>query len=327
MEWLDALLASGVRSTTPILLATLACLPTLWTRDVNIGLEGLMILGAFSGVALGLVTGSALAAVALTLVLAAALGWGFALLVTKLRVDVFVAGLVLFILGGAVAVYLLDALFEAQGNLADPAVPGLPVVELPFLAGVPLIGGLVTGHGVLTWVAVLLLVLVVVMDRRSVLVRHLRAAGSHPAALATSGGAVDRARILAQVWCFVLSALAGLHISLGQLSLFTVGMTGGLGFVALAAAIFSGGRVLFAAAVSLGFGLATALTYQFTADVPFELGQMVPSLTALIALVVISRRSLRAHRRPPAAAPADSAAPARAEGATAARTAPGPRHR
>lgn len=291
MDWSDVFLGSGIRTTIPILLATLGCLPTLWTRDINIGLEGIMIFGAFAGVALGLVTQSVLLAVVLTVAVAGVAGLAFGVLVSKLKVDVFVLGLVLFVFAGAAVAYLLDGIFGVEANLSDPAIPGLPALVIPGIADVPVLGGLLSGHSPLTWLCVLLVALVVVADRRSVVVRRLRAAGSAPTALAASGVAVDRLRILAQVWCFVLSALAGVQISLGQLSLFTLGMTGGVGFVALAAAIFSGGRVWLAVLVSLGLGFATSVTYQFDKNVvPFELTQMIPYLAALAALIVLSRR-------------------------------------
>ena len=297
MELLDALLNSSIRMTTPILLAALACLPTLWTRDINIGLEGIMIFGAFFGVAIGVVTGSAVLAVALTLVLAVLAGVCFGLLVAKLKVDVFVAGIVLFVFAGAATAYLLDVIFGVKGNLADPSIPALQTVVLPGVEDFPVIGGLLSGHTVLTWVAVALTLALFVVDRRTIVGVYLRAAGAHPEALDTSGVSVVRIRVLAQVWCFALAALAGVQISLGQLSLFTVGMTGGVGFVALAVVIFSRGSVMMTAVVSVCFGAATALTFQFDKNiVPHELTQMLPYAAALFALILISRRTSSSRR-------------------------------
>lgn len=297
MDWLDALLGSGMRMTTPILLSALACLPTLWTRDINIGLEGIMVFGAFFGVALGIATGSALTATLITLVLAAFAGLCFGVMVTRLKVDVFVGGIVLFVFAGAATAYLLDAIFGVKGNLADPAIPSLATVVVPFVSDVPILNGIVSGQSVLTWVAALLVVVLLVVDRRTALGIHLRAAGAHPEALATAGVSVIRIRIMAQVWCFALASLAGIQISLGQLSLFTVGMTGGVGFVALAVVIFSRGSVLLTALISLCFGLATAVTFQFDKNVvPHELTHILPYAAALVALILLSTRSRRPRR-------------------------------
>jgi len=279
---------------TPILLAALACLPTLWTRDINIGLEGIMIFGAFFGVAIGLVTGSVWVAITVTVVLAAIVGICFGLLVTSLKVDVFVAGIVLFVFAGGATAYLLDTIFGAKGNLADPSIPALPVITIPGLEEVTVLGGLLSGHSILTWTAVVLFIAMLVLDRTSVIAVYLKAAGSHPQALATSGVRVNRMRVLAQMWCFVLASLAGIQVSLGQLSLFTVGMTGGVGFVALAVVIFARGNVALTALISLAFGAATALTFQVDKNVvPHELTSILPYAAALVALIFISRRSRR----------------------------------
>lgn len=297
MEWLDALMGSGIRLTTPILLAALACLPTAWTRDLNIGLEGIMIFGAFFGVAVGLSTGSIWIALLVTVVLAALAGACFALLVAKLRVNVFVLGIVLFVFAGAATAYMLSAFFGVKGNLAEPGTPVLPTVSIPGVEEVPVLGGLLSGHTILTWLAVILIVVMIILDRRSVIVVHLRAAGAHREALAVSGVNVTRVRVLAQIWCFVFSALAGMQlITLGQLTLFTVGMTGGMGFVALAVVIFAKGRVGRAAGIAVGFGFATALTFQVDNNVvPYDLSRVLPYAVAFVALIVLSRQSLRSQ--------------------------------
>jgi ABC-type uncharacterized transport system permease subunit len=299
VQWINGFLESGVRVTTPILLATMAGVPTLWTADINIGLEGIMIFGAFLGVAAGIAFHSLVLAITVTLLLAIVSGLLFALAVTKLRVNVFIAGLVLIVVAGAATVYMLQELFGVQGSLNVPGTPGLPTLIIPGVSSIPILGALLSGQGVMSWVTVIVVVFVFFMDKRSVLVRHLRAAGSHPVALATSGVSVDSMRIIAQIWCFALAALAGVQISLGQLSLFTNGMTAGMGFIALAAVIFSRGRVWLAVLMALVFGFATSLTYQIDKNVlPTELTQLIPYVVAFVGLVVLARTSMR-HRRAP----------------------------
>ncbi len=292
MEWLDAFLASGMRFTTPILLAALGCLLTTWTADLNVGLEGAMIFGAFFGVVVGLTVGSAVVAVLVVLVMGALAGVLFGYLITAFRVNVFVAGIVLNVLGAGGTVYLLRSMFGVKGTLSSDRIPALPRVNIPGVESIPALGGLVSGHSLLTYVAWLLVLLVAVAARRTVVVRHLKAAGEHPAALATAGGNVPRMRILAQAWCFALCGLAGMQLSMGQLTLFTEGMTSGLGFVALAAVIFSRGRVGLLAVMSLVFGLSTAAGVQINEDLmPPQFAQMIPYVVALAGLILLARRS------------------------------------
>ena len=292
MEFLDAFLASGTRFTTPILLAALGGLLTAWTRDLNVGLEGAMLFGAFFGVVIGLTTGSWVSAVLLTAVLGAMAGLAFGFLVSVLNVNVFVAGIALNVLGAGGTVYLLRSWYGVKGTLSGDNVESIPRIDIPVVADIPLVGAILSGQTVLTYVCWLLVALTALAVRYSVVVRRLKAAGEHPAALTTAGGSVTRMRILAQVWCFTLCALAGVQLSLGQLSLFTEGMTSGLGFVALAAVIFSQGRVLLLAVISVVFGLSSAATVVIPESVaPPQFAQMLPYVLALIGLIVLARTS------------------------------------
>lgn len=292
MEFLEAFLASGVRFTTPILLAALGGLLTAWTRDLNVGLEGAMIFGAFFGVVIGITTESWVLAVVITATMGALSGFIFGFLITIWRVNVFVAGIALNVLGAGGTVYLLRSLYGVKGTLSSDQVPSVPRVAIPGLDHVPFIGGIVSGQTVLTYVSWALVVFTALAVRHSVVVRHLKAAGEYPAALRTAGGNVTAMRILAQIWCFTLCALAGVQLSLGQLSLFTEGMTSGLGFVALAAVIFSRGRVLWLTLISIVFGLSSAGTVVIPESVlPPQFAQMMPYVVALVGLIVLARSS------------------------------------
>jgi len=288
----EAFLASGVRFSTPILLAALGCLPTRWTRDLNVGLEGAMLFGAFSGVVTGYHFGSAAAAVLATAVIGAAAGLGFGALITWLRASAFVVGTALNVLAAGATVYLLRSWFGVKGAFSSPQIPALPTLELGFLARIPLLGPVLSGQTPLTYASWLLVGFVAWASRHSVLVRHLKASGEHPEALRVAGGNVTRARILAQVWCFALCGLAGVQLSLGQLTLFTEGMTSGLGFVALAVVIFCRGSALLLTGMSAAFGLTSALSVRLDSSVlPSQFAQMLPYLVAFVGLVVLSRRS------------------------------------
>lgn len=292
MEFVDAFLASGVRFTTPILLAALGGLLTAWTRDLNVGLEGIMIFGSFFGVVIGMTTGAWLPAVIGVTVMGAVSGLLFGLMITYWRVNVFVAGIALNVLGAGGTVYLLRSMYGVKGTLSGDTVQSIPRLDIPVVADVPIIGPILSGQTVLTYACWVLVILTGLAVRYTVITRRLKAAGEHPAALATAGGSVTAMRILAQAWCFALCALAGVQLSLGQLSLFTEGMTSGMGFVALAAVIFSRGKVMYLAAISIVFGLSSAATVVIPASVLApQFAQMMPYVVALLGLIVLSRTS------------------------------------
>lgn len=292
MDILDAFLSSGVRFTTPILLAGLGGLLTDWTKDLNVGLEGAMLFGAFLGVAIGLATGNVALAVLLTVILGAIAGALFGILVAMFRVNVFVAGIVLNIFAAGATVYLLHGIYGVKGTLSDPNMPSLGSITIPGIDQIPVLGAILSGHTVLTYLSWALVAVTALAARYTVVARHLKAAGEHPEALATAGGKVTLMRVLAQVWCFMLCALAGLQLSIGQLSLFTEGMTSGLGFVALAAVIFARGRTGLLALMCVLFGIATAASILVDASVmPPQFAQMLPYVVAFAGLVVLARTS------------------------------------
>lgn len=292
MDFLDAFLASGMRFTTPILLAALGGLLTAWTRDLNVGLEGAMIFGSFFGVVIGMSTGAWFPAVVLTAVMGALSGLLFGLLITYWRVNVFVAGIALNVLGAGGTVYLLRTMYGVKGTLSSDSVPSIPRFDIPVIGDIPIVGAIVSGQTLLTYACWIMVILTGLAVRHTVIVRHLKAAGEHPAALATAGGSVTTMRIFAQVWCFTLCALAGVQLSLGQLSLFTEGMTSGLGFVALAAVIFSRGRVSLLAGICVVFGLSSAAAVVIPEEtLPPQFAQMLPYVVALLGLIILARTS------------------------------------
>ena len=183
-------------------------------------------------------------------------------------------------------------MYGVKGSLSGETIPSIPRIDIPVIENVPVLGGMLSGQTVLTYVCWIMVLVTALAVRHSVITRRLKAAGEHPSALATAGGSVTRMRILAQVWCFTLCALAGVQLSLGQLSLFTEGMTSGLGFVALAAVIFSRGRVGLLALISLVFGLSSAAAVVIPDEtLPSQFAQMIPYVVALIGLILLSRTS------------------------------------
>jgi simple sugar transport system permease protein len=288
---LEAYLASGVRFSTPLLLAALGGLATWWTRDLNIGLEGFMLFGSFFAVLTAYQTGSSILAVVLTVLAGALIGLLFGLVVVGLRANVFVVGAAVNVLALGGTVFLLRIVLGTRGSFSSPDLPALPRLTIPVVDAVPLVGGLLSGHTVLTYLSWLLVAVVAWAARHTVLVRRLKAAGEHREALQSAGRSVRLVRLLAQVWCAALCALAGMQLSLGQLTLFTEGMTAGKGFVALAAVIFSGGGAAALLAVCLLFGFTESLSVRMESlGLPPQFPQMLPYVVTLIGLVVVSLR-------------------------------------
>lgn len=292
MEFVINVLYSTLRVSTPLILAAMAGALSKQVNLLNIALEGLMLFGAFAGVVFAAQFGNTwlglLAAVLLALTLSAV----FALFVIDLRVNLIVAGLAINILALGLTAYLLTVVFNTRGAFIPDNVTPLPTWNIPILQDVPVLGRILSGHGILvyfSWVMVLVTSLILYKTPFGL---HLRAVGEHKEAAQTAGIAVRRVEYLSILLGGMLAGLAGAQLSIGDLTLFTDSMTNGRGFIALAAVFFGNGAPGLTAIGCLLFGMFEALQFRVQVMTGFspQLLQMLPYLIVVIILVLISIR-------------------------------------
>lgn len=264
---------------TPLVFAALGGVLSERSGVVNIGLEGIMIAGAFTGVVVSGATGSPLFGVLAAAAVGALVAALLAFAATRLAVDQIVAGTGLNIAALAAAAFGLVLVYHQPG--ASHEVPNLGrggEVALTVVAGLCALG--------LAWFLF-----------RTPWGLRVRACGEDPAAAEAAGIDALRVRFWAVTAGGAIAALGGVYLSLAELDLYSDGMTAGRGFIALAAVIFGRWNPLGAAAAALCFGFFSALQYSLQrAGIPSEVMQAVPYLVAIAALAGFAGRV-----RPPAA--------------------------
>ncbi len=298
-----SLFQQTLRAAIPVVLAALGCLLTDQVGMMNIGVEGMMLIGAFFAVWGSWLFGSWAAGLAFALGVGIVLGLFYYVMVIRFRADEFIIGVALNLFAIGLTTFLLRTVFGKgiQGSLAIDKSLGLPTLDWPWLAGVPILGPLLNGNTLLVYACLLLVLLCWVMLYKTPLGYHLRAAGEHPEALRTAGKSPERMKLLASVLCGALSALAGAHLSTGYLTMFSENMSANRGFVAVACVIFgaSNPSKVFLAALLFGFLDALGLRLQeyvssyITAMVPYVVTVLMMVLAALLA----RRRRNRARER------------------------------
>lgn len=312
-----ALIVATLRTTAPILLVALGGSFTTKAGIFNIGLEGQMLAGAFFAVLGSIWTGSAWGGVLCGVAAALVFAYVFALLVVTFRANEVVVGLALNILAGGMTISLMKAIFGTRGSIVGKGIVGLPKVQIPYAREV--LGpwaSLVSGYTPLVYVAFIAVPLLVLFYRRTRLGLYIRVVGEKPEAAEALGISITRIRYIASLLCGVFAGLAGAHLSLGYITMFTENMSSGRGFMAVAILIFSNGDPLRALAGCLLFGFADAFSLRLqTFGYPSYLILAVPYLVALAALFALSyrarpkliretaetmRRFLRADAAPPA---------------------------
>lgn len=292
----SALFAAMLRYATPLAFAALGGLFSERSGVVNIGLEGMMLMGAFFAILGADKTGSWVAGLLIGIAAGAALASVHAFFAISLRSDQIVGGTAINFLALGITGYLLIDIYGTEGTPTD--TPSIPNVSLGFLDGVPFLGAIFGDLNLMIWLMLLTVVLTWVVVFRTPAGLRIRSVGEHPRAADTVGISVYGVRYGAVILSGALAAAGGAYLSIGFVNSFTENMTAGRGFIALAALIFGKWRPFGAAGACMLFGFSSALAqrlpeYSQSASVLF---QALPYVLTLIAVAGIVGRSI-----PPAA--------------------------
>ena len=283
-----------LRSATPVALAAMGGALTEHAGIMNIGMDGMILLGAFVGVIGSYLTASAGLGVLAAVGLGVRVGLLFALFVVKLRSDEFIIGCALNTFAAGATAYLSRAIFGLSGT-SGHHVTSLPRLHLNFLNHIPFLGKILNHHSVfvyVTWILVLLMWLFVYKTPWGF---WLRASGEQPETLRTAGVSPERMQWLASILCGVFCGLAGAHLSLGYLNgTFTENMSNSRGFIAFACVIFSAANPSKAYLAALMFGFFDALGYRLQGVISSDLTATIPYLITVVMMVYVVVRS---HRR------------------------------
>ncbi|MGN0658936.1 MAG: ABC transporter permease [Emergencia sp.] len=292
------LFQNTIRNATPVILAALGGLFTEHAGIMNIGMEGMILTGAFVAVAFSFTFASAPMGVLLAVLVGILIGLFFALFVVKLKSDEFIIGMTLNTFASGLTIFLLRNVFGQTGTWATKAIKGLPAVDIPLLEDIPFIGPILSGHSIFVYISWILVFVVWVFLYRTPYGFWMRASGEHPEALETAGVDPVKMKVLASVLCGIFCGFAGAHLSLGYLNCFTEGMSASRGFIAFACVVFGMANPpkVFGAALLFGFLQALGLRLQ-SVGVPSDLTAAVPYLATVLMLVYIVASSENRKKR------------------------------
>ena len=288
---LGPILQSTVRNATPLVFAALGGLFSERSGVVNIGLEGLMLISAFAGVVGASLSGNAFVG------LGTAIGAGLlfalihALMCVTFEADQIISGTAINLLALGGTGFLMVAIFVSGGT--SPRIEGFESIAIPVLSSIPLLGPALFDQSILVYLMYVLVPVVFFVVFRTPFGLRLRATGEVPEAVDTAGVNVARIRYYGVGLSGVLAALGGAYLSMGLLSAFTENMTGGRGFIALAALIFGRWNPIGAAGAALLFGFAQAVTFSVNEQaIPIEFIEMTPYLLTIVALAGFGGRAI-----------------------------------
>lgn len=275
------------RVTTPILFTALGAMISRRAGIMNISLEGMMLVGALFGVIGSTYSQSALVGVLCAVVASLLLSLVFAYFVLKLKSDLILTGIALNLMASGGTVFLLSVICGDKGVSTSMASKVVPSIEIPLIKDIPILGEILSGHNVLTYVALLSVVVVYVLVNKSPLGLRIRSVGENPDAAESVGISVVKTRFIALMITGILSGLGGAFMSMGYVSWFARDMAAGRGYIALAAQNLGNATPIGTCLASFLFGIADALSSSLQIlSVPAEFIQMIPYVTTVIGLIV-----------------------------------------
>jgi len=288
--FLTALLFGAVTAGVPLLLAGLGEQISEKAGVLNIGIEGMMLFGAYWGFVAAYFSGSFWLGFLVGGMAGMAVALLMALFCIRLGMNQIVIGISLTL--GAEGLTALLHHFEFSRSY--PRLDAAPTLALPGLIKLPVFGPALFHHHPLVYLAVIAVVVVSMMFRHTYIGLNLEAAGQKPAALDTAGISVDGTRTGAVLATGFLAGLGGAYMANIGAGLFVPFMTGGAGFIGIVLAMLARGRPLWVLLGALMFGVSLALTTALQVsgvNIPTDVVQMLPFAMVILVLVIFARHS------------------------------------
>lgn len=280
---------SVLMMSAPIIFATLGCAVAQKSGCTNLGMEGIMLMSALTGVLVSAYTGQIWLGFIAALIMGVFMGLFVAYFALKLRVDIILVGIAVNLIGSGATVFAMYVFTGDRATTTSLMSGYLPQLSIPLLRDIPFLGTVLSGHNILTYFAYISVFVLAFLLFRTRLGLRIRAVGETPDAASSVGVSVNRIKTISLAISGLLGGFGGAFMSMAYLSYFSKGMTGGRGFVALAACAMGNANPVACFFTSLLFGFFYALsTYARTLPIPDQLVAMLPYLATIIGLVIFS---------------------------------------
>ncbi len=290
---LTGMLVSSLVRATPIAFAALSGIYSERSGVVNIGIEGMMLMGAFTSVVFASITQNMFVGVIAGILAGMVLGALHGVLSIKYKVNQIISGAGIIILALGLTSYLQRSILNLYPELNQPG-PAIAALQIPVLWRIPVLGPVFFNLSPIIYTLFVLLIVTQVLMNNTRWGLRVRSVGEHPKAADTLGINVFRIRYISVLTSGAIAGLAGSYISIGAAGRFNEGMTAGKGFLGLAAMIFGNWNPFGAFAGSLIFGFFDSWQEKLSllqVGIPVDLLGMAPFIATMIVLAGFVGRS------------------------------------
>ncbi len=286
---------SGIRLATPYLYAAIGETFAQRSGVLNLGVEGIMLMGAYAGFYVVFQTGNLLLGVLAAAIVGGLMGLAMAFISVTLQAEQGISGIGLFMFGlGASSLLFKTTLGTVEG------VSGFPELNGCFgsfcMSDIPIVGPVFFGHSIMVYGAFLLVPIAWWVINKTTWGLNIRSVGQNPQAADTLGISVARVRYATVTLGGVLAGIAGASLSISLLNIFQENMTNGMGFIAVALVYFGSWTPFGVLAGALLFSLINALQLWVQVlglNIPSDVAVMLPYLLTIIVLAVPFKRALQ----------------------------------
>lgn len=282
-------IASGIRLATPFLLASLGEALGQRSGVLNLGVDGVMLLGAFSAYYTVLQTGNLYTGLLVSVILGILVGVFYAFITLKLRAVQGVSGIGIYLFGLGMS----DLLFQKLVGTPKPIFPFMPL-DIPVLSQLPIVGEMFFQHSIVVYIAFGLVPVMGFILYRTTFGLNVRAIGENPEAADSLGVSVTAVRSTSIIIGNALAGLAGAALAI-ELGIFQQNLTNAMGFIAIALVYFGAWSPKGVMIGSLIFGLVQAIVLQFKTFgvIPrsaSDLAAMAPAVITILALIIVAKK-------------------------------------
>ena len=285
------ILYSSIRLATPYLYAAIGEAFAQRSGVLNLGVEGMMLMGAYSGFYVGMTSGNLWLGLLAAAVAGGLMGLLMAVISVTLKAEQGISGIGLALFGLGLSSLLFK---KTLGSVVS--ISGFKPVPIPLLSDIPLIGDLLFNHNLLVYGAYLLVPLAAWLLNHTTFGLKVRAVGQNPQAADTLGVSVTRIRYTTVILGGVLAGIGGASLSIGLINLFQENMTNGMGYIAVALVYFGGWRPLGVLGGALLFSFINALQLWIQVKgipLPSDIAVMMPYILTIVVLAFSTRRNLQ----------------------------------
>ena len=293
-----SLIYATFRSATPIIYAALCAAITQQADILNIGTEGIMLIGAFMAVAVSYLTGSWALGVVVAMISGLIIAMVMAVGNIKFKADICAIGMGIYMFALAFTKFLLNAWLGQSGTFMSPDIKSIPKVSLPFLEGIPFLNDIFNNWYITEWFVIILIAVLWFVFYKTVWGLRLRAVGRMPMAAQTAGINVEMMKYQAIAISGLVGGLAGAHLSLGYSTMFVENMTSSRGFMGVAAMYFGGAHPVFTALGCFVFGFSDSIGARLQANgVPSQLVLLMPYVVTIVVLAISMATKMAAEKK------------------------------